>query len=67
MNRNTSICCLLVLTLAGLTGCSSAPPVKESKTTGTAPDKIQGKTQLLMGETTPTDAALNAGGPSVYI
>ena len=67
MNRNARIFCFLVLTLAGLGGCSSEPPAKESKKAATAPDKIQGKAQVLLDETTATDAALNAGGPSVYL
>jgi hypothetical protein len=67
MNRNAYFFWFLVLTLAGLGGCSSQPPASESKKAGTAPDKIQGKTQINLDETTSTDAALNAGGPSVYI
>lgn len=52
---------LLVLVL---TGCSSEPAVKQA----VAPlDKIQGKALVLMNETTALDAALNAGGPSVYL
>jgi hypothetical protein len=66
MNRNTFIFSFVVLTLAGLGGCSSKPPAKESKKTLTAPDKIQGKAQV-MAESTVTDAAMNAGGPSVYL
>lgn len=67
MNRNAYIFCFLVITLAGLGGCSSEPSAKESKKAGTARDKIQGKTQFLLDESSSTDAALNAGGPSVYI
>jgi hypothetical protein len=67
MNRNAYIFCFLVLTLAGLGGCSSAPSAKESKKAGTAPDKIQGKAQIVLAESTATDAALNGGGPSVYL
>ncbi len=67
MKRNAYIFCFLVLTLAGLTGCSSGPASKDSKKAATAPDKIQGKTQVLLAETTATDAAMNAGGPSVYL
>jgi hypothetical protein len=66
MDRNAYIFCFLVLTLAGLGGCSSSPPGKESKKAGTAPDKIQGKVQVVVASS-PTDAALNAGGPSVYL
>jgi hypothetical protein len=63
MIRNTSVFCFLVLILAGLTGCSSEPPAKQA---ATAPDKIQGKA-LITTESTASDAALNAGGPSVYL
>jgi len=66
MSRNAYIFCFLVLTLAGLGGCSSKPAAKESKKAGAAPDKIQGKAQVL-APSTSTDAALNAGGPSVYL
>src|ERR1035438_1014204 len=67
MNRNARIFCFLVLTLAALGGCSSEPPAKESKKAGTAPDRIQGKAQVLVESSGATDAALNAGGPSVYL
>lgn len=59
-----SLGCLLVLTLGGLAGCSSEQPAKEA---AAPPDKIQGKAQVDLTETSATDAALNAGGPSVYI
>jgi hypothetical protein len=65
MTRNLYAFCFLVPTLAGLAGCSSQPG-KASKP-ATAPDKIQGKAQVLLNETTAQDAALNAGGPSVYL
>lgn len=67
MNRNARIFCFLVLTLAALGGCSSEPPAKESKKAGTALDRIQGKAQVLVESSGATDAALNAGGPSVYL
>ena len=67
MNRNARIFCFLVLTLAALGGCSSQPPAKESKKAATAPDRIQGKAQVLAESSGATDAALNAGGPSVYL
>jgi len=66
MNRNAGSFCLLILVLAGLGGCSSAPPTQESKKAATPLDKIQGKA-LITGESTATDAALNAGGRSVYL
>jgi len=64
MTRGTYISSFVVLTLAGLAGCSSEPAAKPAA----APlDKIQGKAQINLNESTPADAALNAGGPSVYI
>ncbi len=66
MSRNAFLYCLLVLTLAGLGGCSGKPAAEESKKAGAAPDKIQGKAQVLEASTS-ADAALNAGGPSVYL
>jgi hypothetical protein len=64
MTRNTYDFCFLVLTLTGLAGCSSEPSVKPA---ATPPDKIQGKAQILFNESAAADAALNAGGPSVYL
>jgi hypothetical protein len=64
MTRNRCVFCFLVLILAGLAGCSSEPAAKQA---ATAPDKIQGKALVLANETTASDAALNAGGPSVYL
>src|SRR5579864_7713027 len=66
MTCSTYVSSLLVLTVAGLAGCSSEPSAKTSKQT-TAPDKIRGKAQILLTETTAADAAMNAGGPSVYL
>jgi hypothetical protein len=66
MNHHARIFCFLVLTLAALAGCSSQP-AKESKKAGTAPDRIQGKAQVMVEASGASDAALNAGGPSVYI
>ena len=66
MNRNARIFCFLV-TLAALAGCSSGPTADESKKSKTVLDRIQGKAQVLVESGGATDAALNAGGPSVYI
>src|ERR1700719_1509227 len=66
MTRNTSVFCFLILTLAGMAGCSSEPGAKASKAAA-APDRIQGKAQILLTESTASDAAMNAGGPSVYL
>jgi hypothetical protein len=63
MTRTTYVIGFLVLALAGLAGCSSKPSTKQAA----APDKIQGKAQVVLNETTAMDAALNAGGPSVYL
>jgi len=67
MNRNARIFCFLVLTLAALVGCSSQPSAKDSKKAETALDRIQGKAQVLTESGGTSDAALNAGGPSVYL
>jgi hypothetical protein len=67
MSRNTRIFCLFVLTLAALGGCSSQPPANESQKAGTKFDRIQGKSQVLPESGGATDAALNAGGPSVFL
>ncbi|HVN06174.1 MAG TPA: hypothetical protein VMT86_17250 [Bryobacteraceae bacterium] len=67
MYRSAYSFCFLVLAIAGLGGCSSGPSSKESKSAAKAPDKIQGKVQEILTETTATDVALNAGGPSVYL
>ncbi|HEX5230177.1 MAG TPA: hypothetical protein VFW44_20835 [Bryobacteraceae bacterium] len=65
MNRNACTLHFFVLAVIGLAGCSSAP--SKSEKAATPPDKIQGKAQIAQNETTATDAALNAGGPSVYL
>ena len=67
MRRNGQIFCFVVLTLAGLVGCSSQPAATESKKAARPLDKIQGKAQVLTESTGATDAALNAGGSSVYL
>jgi len=63
MSRNTYTFCFAAVTLAGLAGCSSEPAAKQAA----APDKIHGKALIALNETTALDAALNAGGPSVYL
>src|ERR1700685_846457 len=64
MTSNTYVSCFLVVALAGLAGCSSAPATKQA---APAPDKIQGKAQVVLTEATQLDASLNGGGPSVYL
>jgi hypothetical protein len=63
MTRNRYLFCCLVVALGGLAGCSSKAPVKPAA----APDKIQGKAQVVQSETTQLDASMNGGGPSVYL
>ena len=65
MTRNSYAFCFLLLTIAALAGCSSEPSTKSSRRA--APDKIQGKAQIIVTETSASDTALNAGGPSVYL
>lgn len=64
MNRNTHTLPCLVLALAAFTGCSSEP-AKETKKAVTL-DKIQGRAQVVE-DPAATDAALNGGGPTIYI
>lgn len=66
MNRNAGSFCCLALALAGLCGCSGKPTATESKKAGTGLDKIQGKVQV-MAPLNAADAALNAGGLSLYL
>jgi len=51
--------------LAALVGCSGGQAAKEAPKTPL--DKIQGKAQVLVEPASATDAAVNAGGPSIYI
>ncbi|HUI57492.1 MAG TPA: hypothetical protein VLY04_21090 [Bryobacteraceae bacterium] len=67
MNRNARVFCFLALTLAAVVGCSSQPPAKESKKAESALQTIQGKAQVLDEQGGAMDAALNAGGSSVYL
>jgi hypothetical protein len=64
MNRNTPTFCFLVLALFALGGCSK-PPAQQAKKVPL--DKIQGKAQVLVESGGASDAALNAGGSSVYL
>jgi hypothetical protein len=64
MARNTCVFSSLLLALIGLAACSNQPSTKPA---AAAPDKIQGKAQVNLDETTALDASLNAGGPSVYL
>ena len=64
MNGNRSTFCFVVLALGALGGCSSTPTAKGPER---PLDKIQGKAQVVEESTGATDAALNAGGPSLYL
>ena len=64
MTRNACACCFLILTVAGLAGCSSEPSRQAAPPKR---DKIQGQAQTPSTEPTASDAALNAGGPSIYL
>ena len=65
MNRNACSSFLLLAMLAALSGCSGGQTAKESPVA--ALEIIQGKAQVSVESTSATDAALNAGGPSVYL
>jgi hypothetical protein len=67
MNRNTPIFIFLVLTLIALVGCSSQPAANDAKKAEIVLEKIQGKAQTLQEAGGANDAAMNAGGPSVYL
>ncbi len=64
MKSNLGSLSLLFLGLAVWNGCSSKAG-KESQKALAVPDKVQGK--ALVFTESITDAALNAGGPSVYL
>jgi hypothetical protein len=67
MNRHVRLFCFVVPTLIALGGCSSQPTQQAAQTVA-APDKIQGKAQVLEESNGASDAALNAGGASsVYL
>ena len=67
MNRNTPIFNLLIVALVALGGCSSSPSPSATKKAGPPIQKIQGKAQVLDVAGPTSDAALNSGGPSVFI
>jgi len=67
MNRKACIFGLAVLTLGALVGCSSGPSGSGSKKAA-APDRIQGKAQVLVESAGAADTAINAGGESsIYL
>jgi hypothetical protein len=56
-----------IFALLAWSGCSKGPSQTESATAAIPLDKIQGKAQKLIEQGGATDAALNAGGESIYI
>jgi hypothetical protein len=66
MNRFAYVSCGLILTLAGMGGCSSGTAEKDAKP-ARAPDRIQGKAQVLEDATTAIDGAFAAGGSAMFI
>lgn len=66
MNRNACVLTFLLATLAALAGCSGKPGPDQARNAKPL-DKIEGKALLLVESSGATDAALNAGGPSVYL
>jgi len=69
MNRYIPAFCFVVLTLAAGNGCGSKPPANQAKSAAAAPDRIQGKAQVLIESAGGAmDSTLNAGSASsVYI
>ena len=66
MNRNAYMCCLIALALVILAGCSSTPAANETKKAAAALETIQGKAQVIEGES-EGDSALNLGGSPIYL
>lgn len=64
MTRSSYVSCFLALALGALAGCSSEPVAKQAPT---PLDKIQGKSLIALNEATAQDAAMNAGGSTVYL
>jgi len=56
----------IAVTLAGFTSCSSEPTANKSEQAAPALHQIHGKAEVLPASTS-ADAALNAGGSSVYL
>ena len=58
----------LALTVAALSGCSSGPAAKEAKKAAVVLDRVEeGKAKVMQESNGAAVAALNAGGPSLYI
>jgi len=66
MNRDAGAASFLVVALAVMGGCSSTPSGQGTKKAEVTLHKIQGKAEL-QASASANDAALNAGGPSVYL
>jgi hypothetical protein len=66
MNRRPLLTWFLVLGVAGLAGCSGDKETKDAKKSSVVMHKLKG-TLVAVPASTGTDAALNAGGDSLYI
>jgi hypothetical protein len=66
MNRIAFVSCGLILTLAGIGGCSSGSSEKDAKP-ARALDRIQGKAQVIEDATAAIDGAFAAGGSAMFI
>lgn len=67
MGGNAWILCCVVCTVSMFSGCAGGRSAKDSRTAAPVRDTIQGKTQINLDETSQTDKAMNAGGPSVHV
>src|SRR5881394_2034687 len=66
MNRKPCLPWFLVLAVAGLVGCAGEKSAKDAKPTAAVMHQVKGKLQVASAST-GSDAALNAGGDSLYI
>jgi hypothetical protein len=66
MNHKPCLHWLLVLTVAGLSGCGGQKTAKDGKQPGPVLHQVKGTLQVVPSST-GADAALNAGGDSLYL
>lgn len=66
MHRKASLTWFLVITAAGFAGCSSDKPAKDAKQTAAVMHQVKGTLQVVPAST-GADAALNAGGESLFL
>ena len=67
MSRQFRILCVVLFGVAVWSACSGSQADKQSAAASIPLEKIQGKAQKLIEQAGATDAALNAGGESIYI